>query len=59
MLRFYETKVPKKMLCYVNVDTRVISKLVKTKSNLEYLIGCLVIRPLVFLLAEISGYVKT
>ena len=47
------------MLCYVNVDTRVISKLVKTKSNFEYLIGCLVIRPLVFLLAEISGYVKT
>ena len=70
MLRFGETKIAKdkfyaaKKLINtwdVNVDNKVISKLVKTKSNCKYLIGYLdkVIRALVLLLPQMSGYVNT
>ena len=45
----------------VNIDNIVISKLVKTKTNPNYLIRYLdkVIRPLVSILPKMSGYVKT
>ena len=45
----------------VNVDTIVIAKLVENKTNSKYLIRCLdkVIRPLVFVLLKMSGYVRT
>ena len=46
----------------VNIDNIVISKLVKTKSNSKYLIGIKsdkAIRPLVFIIPKMSGYVKT
>ena len=45
----------------VIVDTIVISKLVKTKTNSTYLIGYLDkdIRPLVLIIPKMSGYVKT
>ena len=45
----------------VNVDNIVISKLIKTKSNSKYLIGYLdnVIRPLVLIMPEMIGYIKT
>ena len=46
----------------VNIDNIVISKLIKTKSNSKYLIGIKsdkVIRPLVFIIPKMSGYVKT
>ena len=48
-------------ICDVNVYNIVISKLVETKNNSKYLIGYLdeVIRPLVFILPKMSGYVKT
>ena len=44
----------------VNVDNKVISKLVKTKINSKYLIGYLDkdIRPLVLMMHKMSGYVK-
>ena len=68
-MRFGETKVAKEKIygakrliniCDVNVDNVVISKLVETKTGSKYLIGYLVIiRPLVFILPKISGYVKT
>ena len=43
------------------VDNLVISKLVKTTNKSEYLIGYLdeVIKPLVLILPQMSGYVKT
>ena len=45
----------------VNVDNIVISKLVETKTNFNYLIGYLdkAIRPSVFIMPKISEYVKT
>ena len=45
----------------VNVDKKVISKLVKIKTNSKYLIGYLDkdIRPLVSIMPKMSGYVKT
>ena len=45
----------------VNVDNIVISKLVKTKTNSTYLIGYSdqTIIPLVLIMPEMSGYVKT
>ena len=45
----------------LNVDNMVISKLLETKTNSKYLIAYLdkVIRALVFIMAKISGYVKT
>ena len=70
MLRFGEIKVSKERfyaakkpinIWDLNVDNIVISKLVKTKTNSKYLIGYLdkVIRPLVLIMPEMSGYVKT
>ena len=58
--KFYAAKRPIK-ICYVNVDSIVISKLVKTKTNSKYLIGYLVktIKPLVLIMPKMSGYVKT
>ena len=48
-------------ICVVNVDNIAISKLVKTKTNSNYLIGYLdkAIRPLVLIMPNKSGYVKT
>ena len=45
----------------VNVDNIVISKLVKTKTNSKCLIGYLdkVVRSLVLILPQMSGYVKS
>ena len=45
----------------VDIDNIVISKLVKTKTNPNYLIRYLdkVVRPLVSILPKMSGYVKT
>ena len=48
-------------VCNVNVDNKVISKLIETKNNSKYLIRYLddVIRPLVLILPKMSGYVET
>ena len=56
----YDTKKPIK-ISDLNVHNRVISKLVETKNNSQYLVGYLheVIRPLHFVLPKMSGYVKT
>ena len=45
----------------VNVDTIVISKLVKTKTNSKYLIGYFdkTVRLLVLIMPKMGGYVKT
>ena len=45
----------------VDDNNTAISKLVETKKNSYYLIGCLdkVIGPLILILPKISGYVKT
>ena len=70
MLRFREIKRVKEKfyaakrsikIWDVNVDNKVVSKLVKIKTNSKYLIGYLdkVIRPLVLLLLKMSGFVKT
>ena len=70
MVRFGETEIAKekfyatKKLIKIwdtNVDNLVISKIVKAKSNYKYLIGYLdkAIRPLVFIMPKMSGYVKT
>ena len=58
--KFYAVKRPIK-ICDVNVDNIVISKLVKTKTNFNYLIGYLdkTIRPLVLIMPKMSGYIKT
>ena len=61
MMRFrYGAKRPV-IVWDVNIDNIVISKLVKTKTNPNYLIRYLdkVIRPLVSILSKMSGYVKT
>ena len=44
-----------------NVDNIIISKLVKTKDNSDYLIESLdnVIRPLVLIMPKMNRYVKT
>ena len=44
-----------------NVENIIISKLVKTKDNSDYLIESLdkVIRPLVLIMPEMNRYVKT
>ena len=57
--KFYAAKKPIK-IWNVNADNIVISKLVKTKTNSNYLIGCLEkdIRPLVLIMPKMSGYVK-
>ena len=70
MLRFGKTKIAKEefygakkttKVCNVNVDNKVISKLIETKNNSKYLIRYLddVIRPLVLILPKMSGYVET
>ena len=70
MLRFGETKVIKETfyaakkpakISDVNVDNIEISKLVKTKTNPKYLTGYSgkAIRPLVLIMAKMSGYVET
>ena len=70
MLRFGETKVVTEKfyaaekpinIWDVYIANIVISKLIETKTNSNYLIGYLdkVIRPLVLILPKISGYVKT
>ena len=71
MLRFGETKIAKEKRVHavkktiniwdVNVDNIVISKLVKSKINFNYLIGYLdkVLRALVLIMPKLSGYVKT
>ena len=57
--RFYAARKPIK-IWNVNVDKKVISKLVKIKTNSKYLIGYLDndIRPLVSIMPKMSGYVK-
>ena len=70
MLSFGETKVtkekfyaPKKpiKIWHVHVDNIIIPKLVKTKTNFNYLIGYLdkAIRPLVLIMPKMRGHVKT
>ena len=68
MLGFGETKKEKLYsakititIWNVNVDSIVISKLAKTKTNSKYLILYLdkVIRPLVLIIPKISAYVST
>ena len=58
--QFYGAKRPMKIE-EVNIDNIVISKLVETKTNSQYLIGYLdkVIRPLVLIMPKMSGYVQT
>ena len=53
------------IICYYdytfNVEIIVISKLIETKTNSKYLIGIKfdkAIRPLVFIMPKMSGYVK-
>ena len=67
-MRFGEKKVTKKFYAKkpikiwdVNVDSTVISILIKTKTNFKYLIGYLdkAIRPLVLIMPKMNGYVKT
>ena len=45
----------------VNIANIVISKLIETKTNFNYLIGYLdkIIRPFVLIFFKMSGYVKT
>ena len=60
--RFGETKVTKEKFCASKYgDNIVILKLVKTKTNFNYLIGYLdkAIRPLFLIVPKMSGYVKT
>ena len=58
--KFYASKKPIK-IWDVNVDNIVTSKLVKTKTNLKYLIGYLDkdMRPSVVIMPKMNGYVKT
>ena len=69
-MKFGKTEIGKEMfhaaknyikIWLVNVDNIVISKLVKTKTNFEYMIGYLDkdIGPLVLIMPKMSGYVKT
>ena len=70
MMRFGDREIAKESFCAakipikisdVNVHNIVISKLVKTKDNYMYLIRYLdkTRRPLVLIMPEMSGYVKT
>ena len=70
MLRFGETKIAKEKfyaakktikIWSVNLDNLVISKLVKTKTNSNYLIGYLDkdIRSLVLIMPKMTGYIET
>ena len=57
---FYDAKQLIK-IWEVNIENIVISKLVKTKTNLKFLTGYLgkAMRPLVLIMSKMSGYVKT
>ena len=57
---FYAAKKPIQ-IWVSNVDNIIISKLVKTKDNSDYLIESLdnVIRPLVLIMPKMNRYVKT
>ena len=57
--KFYDAKKPIK-IWDVNVDDIVISKLAKTETNSNYLIGYLDkdVRQLVLIMPKMSGYVK-
>ena len=70
MLRFGETKIAKEKfyaakktikIWSVNLDNLVISKLIKTKTNSNYLIGYLDkdIRSLVLIMPKMTGYIET
>ena len=56
---FYAAKRPIK-IWDVNVDSIVISKLVKPKTNSKYLIGCLdkTVRPLLLIIPKMSGMLR-
>ena len=57
---FYAAKNPIK-IWDVNVDNKVASKLVETKTNSMYFIGIKfdkAMRPLVLIILKVSGYVK-
>ena len=58
--KFYAAKKPMKIWA-VHIDDIVISKFVKTKTDSKYLIGYLnkAIRPLLFIMPKMNGYVKT
>ena len=57
--KFYDIKKPMKIWA-VDVDNKVISKLIKTKTRSKYFIGYLdkAIRPLVLIMPKMGGYVK-
>ena len=58
---FYVVKKPIK-IWDVNVDNVVVSKLVETKTNSNYMIGIKfdkAIRSLILIMPKMSGYVKT
>ena len=59
--KFYVVKKPVK-IWDVNVDNVVVSKLVETKTNSNYMIGIKfdkAIRSLILIMPKMSGYVKT
>ena len=59
--KLFASKTPSK-IWHADVDNIVISKLVKTKTNFNYLIGIRfdkAIRPLVLIMPKMSGYAKT
>ena len=69
MSRFGENNGKRKVLCFkksyniwdVNFDNRVISKLVKAKTNSKYFIGMKfnkTTRPLVMIIPKMSGYLN-
>ena len=58
-VEFFGAKKPKQTWD-VNHDNIVITKLIEAKTNSKYLIGYLdVMRPVVFILPKVNGYVKT
>ena len=70
MLRSKETKIAKEKvydvrkpinIWHLNIQNKIISKLIDTKSSSKYLIGYLdkVIKPVVFMLSKLSEYGKT
>ena len=56
---FYDIKKPMKIWA-VDVDNKVISKLIKTKTRSKYFIVYLdkAVRPLVLIMPKMGGYVK-
>ena len=57
--KFYAAKKPIR-ICDINADNILISKLSKTKTNFNYLIGYLnkAITPLVLIISKMSGCIK-